>query len=314
MMRQTARVGVLVGLLVAFGLMVVVLDYRAPRAPCRLTDDADAMGRPRPDQPEVRRPDLRPAPSDETDGDEEAVTKAVPREPDEEGEPVEWQCPRFSEGREERHHMVLTQIEARDVEDETVLDAMHEVPRHLFVPGRQRPRAHIDYPLPIGYGQTISQPFIVAHMTEILELEPGDRALEIGTGSGYQAAVLSEITPYVYTIEIVEELAEQAGERLETLGYRTIQTKQGDGYFGWEEHGPFDAIIVTAASGHVPPPLMRQLKPGGRMVIPVRGVYDAERLVLVLKDQEGNVRTRNLMAVRFVPLTGHAIGDEDSGV
>lgn len=202
--------------------------------------------------------------------------------------------------------MVAGQIEARGVKKEAVLEAMREVPRHLFVPADQLGAAYADAPLPIGYGQTISQPYVVALMTELLDLKPGDKVLEIGTGSGYQAAVLSELTPCVYTIEIIPELARQAAERLQKLGYRTIEPRQGDGYHGWKEHAPFDAIIVTAAAGHVPPPLIEQLKPGGRIVIPIGGVYETQNLVVVTKDLDGRLRTRSVLPVTFVPMTGEA--------
>jgi len=216
----------------------------------------------------------------------------------------EWGRPRFAQRRAERERMVRTQIVRRDVTDPAVVEAMRNVPRHLFVPAGVRDDAYGDYPLPIGHGQTISQPYIVAFMTQLLDLKPGDRVLEIGTGSAYQAAVLSEITPHVFTIEIVKPLAEAAAARLDSLGYKTVRVKQGDGYYGWPEHGPFDAIIVTAAAGHVPPPLTEQLKPGGRMVIPLGGVYDVQQLVLITKDREGTARARSLLPVRFVPMTG----------
>ena len=219
-------------------------------------------------------------------------------------EPLEWDRPRFEERQTERDEMVRTQIKRRGVEDEEALAAMLNVPRHRFMPGRSSRLAYADQPVPIGKGQTISQPFIVAYMTELLDVEPGDRVLEIGTGSGYQAAVLSELTPYVFTIEIIETLAKQAKDRLKELGYKTIKAKQGDGYYGWEEHAPFDGIIVTAAAGHVPLPLVRQLKPGGKMVIPVGGVYETQHLVVISKDEEGKIKTRSVLPVRFVPMTG----------
>ena len=210
-----------------------------------------------------------------------------------------------SDRQTERAEMVRTQIAARGIRDESVLRAMRKVPRHLFVPETLLASAYDDTPLPIGYGQTISQPYIVAFMTEALAIKPGERALEIGTGSGYQAAVLAEITPNVYTIEIVAPLAASAAARLAVLGYTSIRTKAGDGYYGWEEAGPFDAVIVTAAAGHVPPPLVKQLAPGGRLIIPVGGVYDVQTLVLVTKDATGAVQPpRELLPVRFVPLTG----------
>ncbi len=207
---------------------------------------------------------------------------------------------------DERRAMVANQIEARGVKSSAVLEAMRAVPRHEFVSPAQQGQAYSDKPLPIGHGQTISQPYIVAYMTEILQLEAGDKVLEIGTGSGYQAAVLAEITNQVYTIEIIEELAVQASERLQRLGYTEVRTTQGDGYYGWKEYAPFDAIIVTAAAGHIPPPLLRQLKPGGRMVIPVGGVYEVQSLMLVRKTSGGEVRTERLMPVRFVPFRGAA--------
>ena len=188
--------------------------------------------------------------------------------------------------------------------DEEVLEAMMRVERHEFVPRGSRKHAYRNHPMPIGYGQTISQPYIVALMTDLLDLSPGDAVLEIGTGSGYQAAVLAELTDRVFSIEIVEPLAQQVRERLARLGYDNVATKLGDGYYGWAEHAPFDSIIVTAAATHVPPPLIDQLKPGGRMVIPVGGQFQVQYLLLVEKDRAGKVRSRQITAVRFVPLTG----------
>jgi protein-L-isoaspartate(D-aspartate) O-methyltransferase len=202
--------------------------------------------------------------------------------------------------------------------DPRVMDAMRRVPRHLFVPESQREHAYANRPLPIGYGQTISQPYIVALMTDLLEPGPGDVVLELGTGSGYQAAVLSGLVKRVYTIEIVPPLAASAKARLAKLGYRNVTVRQGDGYHGWPEHAPpevpraagadknlsFDAIIVTAAADHVPPPLVRQLKPGGRMVIPIGGPFLTQYLTVVEKDARGRVRSRQLLPVRFVPLRG----------
>lgn len=214
--------------------------------------------------------------------------------------------PAFSERTDERRRMVTEQIESRGVTDKTVLQAMRRVPRHAFVSEGMSGNAYGDSPLPIGHGQTISQPYIVAYMTEQLELEPGEKVLEIGTGSGYQAAVLAEITSKVYTIEIIKELAVQASKRLKRLGYRNVKSKQGDGYFAWEEHAPFDAIIVTCSAGHIPPPLLKQLAPGGHMVIPVGSVYETQSLIKVRKNAEGRIRSQELMAVRFVPMTGRA--------
>lgn len=192
----------------------------------------------------------------------------------------------------------------RDKLDARVLRAMQQVPRHEFVPEGERRHAYDNRPLPIGHGQTISQPYIVAIMTDLLNLEPGDRVLEIGTGSGYQAAVLAEMSAAVYSIEIIPELAERARHVLDRLNYRQVTTRVGDGYFGWEQQAPFDAIVVTAAADHVPPPLIKQLKPGGRMLIPVGSRFLTQQLVLVEKSTDGEVTTRLLLPVRFVPLTG----------
>jgi len=181
---------------------------------------------------------------------------------------------------------------------------MRAVRRHEFVLPDTIHVAYADRPLPIGYGQTISQPYIVAAMTEMLQVKEGDVVLEIGAGSGYQAAVLAEIVSKVYTIEIIPELARLSTERMQRMGYTHVTVKTGDGYFGWPEHGPFDAIIVTAASTHIPPPLIEQLKPGARMVIPVGPPMQVQHLMLVEKKEDGTVTQRNVMAVRFVPLTG----------
>jgi len=185
-----------------------------------------------------------------------------------------------------------------------VVAAMEKVERHRFVPVYLASSAYLNRPLPIGYGQTISQPFIVALMTEMMQIGMGDKVLEIGTGSGYQAAVLAELASSVYSIEIIRPLGEQAGERLKSLGYRNIETRVGDGYNGWPEAAPFDAIIVTAAASHVPPPLIKQLKPGGRIVIPLGTQFMTQYLMLVEKKQDGSVTTRQILPVRFVPLTG----------
>ncbi len=185
-----------------------------------------------------------------------------------------------------------------------VRQALEQVPRHLFVPESQRPYAYENRPLPIGFGQTISQPLIVALMTELLEVGPGDRVFELGTGSGYQAAVLDALGCEVYSVEIIPELAQRARAVLDAGGHDDVQTRAGDGYFGWPEAGPFDAIIVTAASDHVPPPLVQQLEPGGRMLIPVGGRYATQQLVLVTRDDDGLVTTREITPVHFVPLTG----------
>ena len=212
--------------------------------------------------------------------------------------------PAFKERIEERIKMVARQIQARDVNDPNVLRAMRIVPRHAFVPKNEQNVAYIDSPLPIGYDQTISQPYIVGFMTEALQLNPNSKVLEIGTGSGYQAAVCAEIAKEVYTIEIVKELADLAKERLKDLGYPNVFVKAGDGFFGWPEHAPFDAIIGTAAAGRVPEPLIKQLKPGGRMILPVGGPRDFQYLVLITKDGKGNLDRRKILPVRFVPMTG----------
>ena len=204
---------------------------------------------------------------------------------------------------EERYQMVALQIEARDVKDAAVLEAMRRVPRHQFVPEEYLGQAYADHPLPIGFGQTISQPYVVGLMTEKLQLKPGDRVLEIGTGSGYQAAVLAEMGMQVYTMEIIRELADQAEARLQALGYTNVQVRAGDGYGGWPEAAPFDAIVVTAAPDHMPPPLIEQLKPGGRMVIPVGPIGAIQTLWQISVDQSGEISAYNLGDVRFVPLT-----------
>jgi protein-L-isoaspartate(D-aspartate) O-methyltransferase len=184
-----------------------------------------------------------------------------------------------------------------------VMAAMETVPRHEFVPDGARRGAYDNRPLPIGHGQTISQPFIVALMSEFMDVRPGDRVLEIGTGSGYQAAVLSQLAGVVYTMEIVEPLAREARSRFERLGYRNIVAKTGDGYQGWAEHAPFDAIMVTAAPREVPQPLIDQLKAGGRLVVPVGGQLAGQSLLLIEKKEDGTISRRTVLAVRFVPLT-----------
>ncbi|MFO7997934.1 MAG: protein-L-isoaspartate(D-aspartate) O-methyltransferase [Bacteroidales bacterium] len=201
----------------------------------------------------------------------------------------------------ERLLMVRNQLQARDIQHRATLNAMRTVPRHLYVPPAQQRFAYQDRPLPIGYGQTISQPYIVAYMTQIIRPAPGFRILEIGTGSGYQAAVLAEIAGEVYTVEIIEELGRSAKSLLEQQ-YDNVHVKIGDGYYGWEEHGPFDAIVVTAASEHIPPLLLEQLKEGGRMIIPVGSPFQVQILMLVEKKASG-ITTRSLMPVRFVPFT-----------
>jgi len=203
-----------------------------------------------------------------------------------------------------RERLIKKYIQAEGIKDQRVIDSMRRVPREFFVPENLKRRAYDNKPLPIGYGQTISQPYIVALMTELLRLKPTDTVLEVGTGSGYQAAILAQIAKEVYTIEIIKPLAVQAKKRFEQLGYTNIHTKIGDGYYGWEEYAPFDAIIVTAAADHIPPPLIRQLKNGGRMCIPVGQPYFPQMLKLIEKSEEGIVRIRDIAPVVFVPLTG----------
>ena len=187
--------------------------------------------------------------------------------------------------------------------DDRVLSAMAKVPRHEFVPLEVQPYAYLNRPLPIGFDKTISQPLMVAVMTDLLEVKPDDVILEIGTGLGYQAAMLAELGGKVYTVEIIDELAQRAVQRLKREGYTNIEVRVGNGYFGWPEHAPFQKMIVTAAPDLIPPPLINQLKPGGRMVIPV-GLPDAQRLVVVDKDMNGSVRTREIMQVLFSMLEG----------
>jgi protein-L-isoaspartate(D-aspartate) O-methyltransferase len=205
-----------------------------------------------------------------------------------------------------RLDMVREQIEGRGITDERVLAAMRSVPRHLFVPEEWLGDAYADHPLPIGYNQTISQPYVVAWMSELLQVKPGDRVLEVGTGSGYQAAILAELGAQVYTVEIIEELATSAADLLAGMGYiggtSKVVVGHRDGYLGWEEYAPFDAIVVTCAPDHVPPPLIAQLQEGGRMVLPVGPPGGYQSLFLLTK-QEGQVKSRNMGGVRFVPLT-----------
>jgi protein-L-isoaspartate(D-aspartate) O-methyltransferase len=205
-----------------------------------------------------------------------------------------------------RQRMVDDDLRGRGIRDARVLKVMGEVPRHLFVDKRQRDRAYADHPLPIGEGQTISQPYVVALMTEALKLKPADRVLEIGTGSGYQAAVLAGIVKEVYTIEIRKTLADSAATRLRELGYRNVTVKYADGYFGWPEHAPFDAIIITASANHIPPPLVKQLKEGGNLIIPLGSTVFYQTLTLVTKQKGGKLSVEQLGPVAFVPMTGTA--------
>ena len=198
--------------------------------------------------------------------------------------------------------MVADQIAARGIKDPRVLDAMRSVPRHDFVPAAIRGDAYIDTPLSIGHGQTISQPYIVALMTELARPAPTDRALDVGTGSGYQAAVLSRLVARVFSIELVEPLAQSAAATLQRLGYANVTVRSGDGYYGWPEEAPFDIILVTAAPEQVPAALVAQLKPGGRLIVPVGPIWDVQDLQFIEKDQAGRTTTRSVIPVRFVPL------------
>ena len=243
-----------------------------------------------------------------------AVTAEPGDEPGSPGEPAadpQWKppLPPASEDRvQERLDMVDRQIAhprdgRRRIKSRDVAEAMRVVPRHVFVPRWRRSSAYVDSPLPIGHGQTISQPYIVALMTELLSLTPTSRVLEIGTGSGYQAAVLAQLTPEVYSIEIIKPLADRARQTLREQGYQSVHLRRADGYYGWKEQAPFDAIIVTCAAGHLPPPLWEQLKPNGRIVIPIGGPHEVQRLVLITKTEDGKRRSHTVTYVRFVPLT-----------
>lgn len=205
-----------------------------------------------------------------------------------------------------RHQMVATTIKDRGISDTRVLAAMQTVPRHRFVPDRLLSVAYADRPLPIGEGQTISQPYVVALMTDILDLKPDHRVLEIGTGSGYQAAVLGELADQVYTIEIKKKLYDQVIKTLEILDYNNIHTRHGDGYFGWPQAAPFDAIMITAAIDHIPPPLLKQLKDGGRLTLPLGNPFTYQNLVLVTKKGDDLI-VKQITGVLFVPMTGHAL-------
>ena len=227
---------------------------------------------------------------------------------------LSWNKPRFDERSDERNYMVETYIRNsvyNPVSDTRILNAMKAVPRHKFVPRQFQRDAYANTPLLIGYNQTISQPIIVAHMTELLKIKAGSKILEIGTGSGYQAAVLSELTPFVYSIEIIKELGLNAIRIFNELGYNTIKVKIGDGYEGWSDYAPYDGIIVTCAPEKIPKPLIEQLKPGGRIVIPLGKVNQIQNLVVIEKDKKGHLKQRIQYQVRFVPMTGKASEKED---
>jgi len=242
-------------------------------------------------------PNSAHAPAPPSLSQSEAVPGVRPAADDEAEHFVDW-----------RREMVRRDLAGRDISDRRVLEVMGRVARQKFVPATQIENAYADRPLPIGHGQTISQPYIVALMTQLARPKPASRALDIGTGSGYQAAVLAELCKQVYSIEIIEPLAEQAGKRLEHLGYRNITVRCGDGYRGWPQHAPFDVIIVAAAPDHVPQPLVDQLAPGGRLVIPVGRYF--QKLLLIEKQQDGTVRRRSVTGVSFVPMTGEANGSK----
>ena len=206
-----------------------------------------------------------------------------------------------------RQAMVEVDIRERGIKDRRLMEVLARVPRHLFVASRLAGQAYEDHPLPIGEGQTISQPYVVALMTEALRLKPSDRVLEVGTGSGYQAAVLAGLVKEVWSVEIRKVLADEAAGRLKTLGYGNVRVKYGDGYFGWEEAAPFDAIIITAAANHIPPPLIRQLKEGGRLILPLASTVFYQTLTLVTKKKGGELQVDQMGPVQFVPMTGEAL-------
>jgi protein-L-isoaspartate(D-aspartate) O-methyltransferase len=212
----------------------------------------------------------------------------------------------------ERQLMVEKDLKARGIKDPKVLEAMGKIPRQLFVKESLKDETYADHPLPIGEGQTISQPYVVALMTEAIRLKPGDRVLEIGTGSGYQAAVLAEIVKDVYTIEIRKGLAETAAKRLADLGYKKVQVRYGDGYFGWAEYAPFDVIMITASANHIPPPLIKQLKEGGRLILPLGSTLFHQTLTLVTKEK-GDLKMEQREAVVFVPLIGEVEKKQEKG-
>ena len=269
---------------VACLLMVACGELASRKA---VSDTSDPNPRP----PATRAPAARPGPAT-------VSTKAPVRRP------------KVHERAAEREAMVKRQLAGRDIDDPRVLDVMRRVPRHLFIPEKQRRMAYGDFPVPIGLRQTISQPYIVAYMSQALQLKKADRVLEIGTGSGYQAAVLGELVQEVYTIEIIPELGERSEKLLADLGYRNIHVRVGDGYKGWPDKAPFDAIIVTAAPPRLPQPLLDQLKIGGRMIIPVGNTR--QELVLIHRTENGYER-KNVLPVTFVPMTGEAQREASPG-
>jgi len=302
---STKRVIVLLSLLILLGLLAVFFalngttELKGVFSEQEKKNDANkASTEPNQPSPEPNQPLTEPnLPSEQEPEDPNDPNDRKPLRPIH-------KHPAFTERVKERARMVSWQIEARAVKDPNVLTAMQAVPRHAFVRATEQRYAYTDNPLTIGLGQTISQPYIVAFMTEALNLNRNSKVLEIGTGSGYQAAVCAEIAQSVYTIEIVEELAATAKKCLKELGYQNVFVRAGDGYFGWKENAPYDAIIGTAAAGRVPEPLIEQLKPGGRMILPYGSPDGFQHLVLIIKDKDGNLRKTNVMPVRFVPMTG----------
>jgi len=260
--------------------------------------------------PAVRASENKEKEADANEASAEPNEQEVKDPNDKKPKRPEHKHPAFKERVEERKNMVARQIRARDVKDPNVLKAMQVVPRHALIGANMQSYAYADRPLPIGYEQTISQPYVVAFMTEALQLKSDSKVLEIGTGSGYQAAVCAEIAKEVYTIEIVEGLAKSAKERLKELGYPNVFVRFGDGFFGWKEKAPFDAIIGTAAAGRIPEPLIEQLKPGGVMILPYGTPRGFQYLVLITKDQKGKISKKNVMPVRFVPMTGEIMKPE----
>jgi protein-L-isoaspartate(D-aspartate) O-methyltransferase len=310
------RIFVLLFLLILLGVIAIIFAINTTKGPNSVVaeqgKEADA-NRPLtgPNQPSIE-PNQPPAEPNKPPAEPNQPSARQPEDPNDKKvlRPTH-KHPAYTERIVERARMVNWQIEARAVKDPNVLSAMRTVPRHVFVRSTEQRSAYNDNPLPIGYDQTISQPYIVAFMTEALGLNRSSKVLEIGTGSGYQAAVCAEIAQEVYSIEIVEELAKIAKDRLKELGYRNVFTKYGDGFFGWPEHAPFDAIIGTAAAGRIPKPLIEQLKPGGRMILPYGSPRGFQFLVLVTKDKEGNISRKNVMPVRFVPMTGEVQKPEE---
>ena len=290
-MKKGYYIAAVVGLGVGLSILLVIIVLRTP-TPTRIptAEVAPTEEMPTPEVIVLRTPTPTGIPTAEVVPTEE--TPAPEASPTATADPYS----------EVRKKMVRDTMRRRDITDAEVLAVMEKVPRHEFVLEEYLDQAYADHPLPIGYGQTISQPYIVALMTQLLKLKHSEKVLEIGTGSGYQAAVLAELTEEVYTVEIIKELAEEAEERLERLGYTNVKVQHADGYYGWEEFAPFDAIIVTAAAEYIPPPLIKQLKDGGKMIIPVGSPFLNQTLIMVEKNGE-EITTTSLLPVRFVPFT-----------